>query len=307
MLMTVMSLGMITFTGCEKNEAIVSGIEEKEANLILVLLKNKGIEAQKIRQATSGAAAQGAGPKFSISVPEGDTIEAISFLNQNGLPKKMGTNLLDLFAKQGLMTTEKEETIRYHAGLAQQLTNVILMIDGVIDASVQLSFPPEQTAITAANQSKEEKPKITSAVYVKHQGVIDDPNTHLEDKIRRIISGSITGLDINNVTIVSDRARLADLSIDEMPEGFYAPQEYVSIWSIVMSKTSAARFRTLFFLIMTLLIIFAVITGWLLWKLYPLLRKKEGFKSLLSPSPIQMPEKSKEEPSSQAGQPPPEG
>ena len=274
---------LLLFTGCDTNKEVVSNIDEKEANVILVLLESKGVPASKVAGATSAIGGEGGGPKYSILVPEKYSIDAIAYLNQNGLPRSKGTTLLDLFAKQGLMTSDKEETIRYQAGLAQQLTNTVLMIDGVIDANVQLSFPPEQTGL----EQEAEPKKITAAVYVKHQGVIDDPNIHLENKIKRLISGSISGLDINDVTVVSDRSRFTDITLEHMPEALGGrPGEYVSVWNIVMSKNSVARFRVLFFIITTLAVLLAVVLGWISWKFYPHLKKKGGLKELFNPIPI---------------------
>ena len=275
---------LLLFTGCEKSQSIVTNIEEREANVILVLLESKGIPASKAPSSTgTEIGGTGGAPKFSIFVPESEMINAIAYLNQNGFPRQQGTNLLDLFAKKGLMTSEKEETIRYHAGLAQQLANTILMIDGVIDASVQLSFPAAQVTLGGAQVQKE----IIASVYVKHQGVIDDPNIHLENKIKRFISGSITGLDINNVTVISDRSRFTDITLGTGPESLTGPPgEYVSIWSIVMSKQSAARFRLLFFIITTIAVILALVLGWLVWKFYPALKQKVCFRHLFTPIPL---------------------
>ncbi|MCB1107882.1 MAG: type III secretion inner membrane ring lipoprotein SctJ [Chlamydiia bacterium] len=278
-----MSLFLLTFSGCESSREVVSNISEKEANIILVLLESKGIPANKQMAASTGIGAEGSASKYSIMVPEKYSIEAIAYLNQNGLPKEKGTTLLELFAKQGLMTSDKEETIRYQAGLAQQLTNTILMIDGVIDANVQISFPPQETGLG----QEEEKREITAAVYVKHQGVIDDPNIHLENKIKRLISGSVTGLDINNVTVVSDRSRFTDITLEQMPEALGGrPGEYVSVWNIVMSKNSVSRFRFLFFFITFVAVVLAIILGWISWKFYPQLKKQGGLKELFNPIPF---------------------
>ncbi len=275
---------LLLFTGCDSSREVVSNIDEKEANVILVLLESKGIPASKNAAATSAVGGEGSGAKYAIMVPEKYSIEAIAYLNQNGFPRTKGTTLLDLFAKQGLMTSDKEETIRYQAGLAQQLTNTIMMIDGVIDANVQLSFPPEET--TLGGQEAEPK-RITAAVYVKHQGVIDDPNIHLENKIKRLISGSVSGLDINDVTVVSDRSRFTDITLEQMPEALGGkPGEYVSIWNIVMSKKSVARFRVLFFIITAIAVLLAIVLGWISWKFYPHLKKKGGLKELFNPIPL---------------------
>ena len=158
------------------------------------------------------------------------------------------------------------------------------MIDGVIDATVQLSFPPELSTLAAG---AEQTQRITAAVYVKHQGVIDDPNIHLENKIKRLISGSISGLDINDVTVVSDRSRFTDITLGMTPESLSGkPGEYVSIWNIVMSKQSAARFRFLFFFITAIAVLLAIAFGWIVWKFYPTLKKKGALRDLfITPIP----------------------
>ena len=282
-LLTALGMVLIFLTGCDTSQEIVSNVNQKEANVILVLLESKGIPASKSKSSSgTEIGGEGGDVKYSIVVPAAHAIDAIAYLNQNGFPRQKGSNLLDLFAKQGLMTSDKEETIRYQAGLAEQLNNTILMMDGVIDSTVQLSFPSEDTTIGGEQKQKH----ITAAIYVKHQGVIDDPNVHLENKIKRLISGSISGLDINDVTVVADRSRFTAITLDQMTTSLSGkPGEYVSIWNIVISKDSLSRFRFLFFLMTTLLVILAVILGWLIWKFYPFLKRKGMLRELLSPIP----------------------
>jgi type III secretion protein J len=277
-------------SGCESNKAIVNNLDEREANEIIVFLASKGIESEKIQMSSSAPGGGGETIKYSLAVKPSQATEAMAILNQNGLPRIKGTNLLDLFAKAGLMTSEKEETIRYQAGLAEQLANMIRKIDGVIDADVQLSFPAaEATAATGITAAAPQK--ITAAIYVKHQGVLDDPNSHLVIKIKRLIAGSVSGLDINDVAVISDRSRFTDITLtpnaESLEGGRMMEKEYVSIWSIVMSKNSAARFRILFFTLTIFAIVFAGIMGWLVWKFYPLLKRKGGIKDLLHPTPVQ--------------------
>ncbi len=275
---------LLLLAGCETSHVIVNDVPEREANEIIVFLANKGIRAEKIKGAAAGPAGTTTNNLWSIAVEESKTTEAMASLNQQGLPRVRGQTLLDLFAKQGLMSSATEETIRYQAGLAEQIANMIRLMDGVIDAQVQLSIPPEE-ALPGAE--KAQKP-VTASVYVKHQGVLDDPNSHLITKIKRLVAGSVVGLDINNVTVVSDRARLADTALYAAAQPLTAQaKEYVSIWSIVMNKESASRFRTLF-VTLTLLCIFLLLTvGWTAWKFYPLLKKRGGFKELLRPLPVQ--------------------
>jgi type III secretion protein J len=227
--------------------------------------------------------------KWNISVDAKKSTDAMAFLNQNGLPRIKGTNLLDLFAKQGMMSSDKEDAIRYQAGLSEQIAGTIRRIDGVIDATVQISFPSNDNSNAALPWEQTAPQKITAAVYVKHQGIIDDPNSHLVIKIKRLVAGSVNGLDINDVTVISDRARFADITLGQTPETLSTPsteEDYVSIWSIVMSKSSANRFRKVFFFLCLSILICAVIAGWLIWKIYPTLKAKGGLKHLLEPAPF---------------------
>ncbi len=261
---------LILLTGCEGNQTIVSNIEEREANEIVVYLASKGITAQKIQVATTETAAV---LLYNINVDTDRAVDAMSLLNKVGLPRRPGTTLLTLFAKSGLMSSDKEETIRYQAGLAEELKNTIRKIDGVLEADVQLSFPTSETI-----GPNGVAPKITAAVYVKHQGVLDDPNSHMETKIKRLLSGSVNGLAYENVVVVSDRSRFADITLTPEGEpitGRSMQEAYVSIWGLVLTKGSLARFRTIFFIFILLIALLSGAIGWAVWKYYPQIRNAQ--------------------------------
>ena len=284
---TVLTCLLLFLVACETNQVIIHDIGEREANEIVVFLKSKGINSEKISAPSTAPGGGAAVTMWSIAVAPSDSVDAMAILNRNGLPRKQGTNLLELFAKQGLMSTEKEETIRYQAGLEQEIANTIRKIDGVIDAEVKLSIPEAATGIPGQTQVT----KVTAAVYVKHQGVLDDPNSHLIAKIKRLVSGSVNNLDVNDVTVISDRSRFTDIVLGQEPEALTSDvKEYVTIWSIVMSKGSAAKFRFIFFTLTFISILFAVLIGWLFWKFYPTLRRAGGFKELFHPKPIDVDE-----------------
>jgi type III secretion protein J len=270
----IFSLSILIFlAGCGANETIVNNIDEKEANEIVVYLASKGIPAQKVQLAVETGSANQT-PQFNIAVDGEQSTLAMSQLNRIGLPRTQGTNLLTLFAKSGLMSSDREETIRYQAGLAEELKNTILKIDGVIDANVQISFPAAELAATPGAII----PKTTAAVYVKHQGVFEDPNSHLETKIKRLVSSSINGLAFEDVTVISDRARLADIQLNasgEMIGSKHMQDAYVSIWSIVMTKSSLGKFRFIFFSLIILNLLFAGALGYLAYRFYPQLIKKK--------------------------------
>lgn len=267
-------LFLLILAGCAGNQSIVNNVEERDANEIVVYLASKGIAAQKVAAPSSGAAGNAPSDMYNITVDGPQVTEAMALLNHVGLPRRQGTNLLTLFAKSGLMSSDREETIRYQAGLAEELKNTIRKIDGVIDADVEISFPTESTTPTPGVPP----PKITAAVYVKHSGVMEDPNSHMEVKIKRFMAASVNGLSYEDVSVISDRSRFADITLQpsaEMIGPKALQQTYVSIWGVVLTKSSLARFRFIFFTFTLLLLLFAAGIGWLVYKFYPLMKKQE--------------------------------
>jgi len=264
-------------TSCERKRIIVNGLEEKEANEIVVFLAAKGIDATKTASTVGGGPGAGGGiPLYDISVVSGRATEAMAILNMNGLPRRRGQSLLGLFREGGLVPSEMEEKIKFQAGLAEQIASTIRKVDGVIDADIQLSFPEEDPLSPGKKIGK-----VTASVYVKHQGVLDDPNTHLITKIKRLVASSILDLDYDNVTVISDRARFSDISLAQTPASLIEEEkQYVRVWSIIIGKESLTRFRVVFFSFFLIILTLGLSLLWILWKTYPLLLEKGGFMKL---------------------------
>ncbi len=62
--------------------------------------------------------------------------------------------------------------------------------------------------------------------------------------------------------------------------------EQVRIWSITMNKNSAGTFRLLFFLLTGIMIVFALLLSWVIWKVYPLIKSGGRFGKLLNLAPF---------------------
>lgn len=276
-------------SSCTSHKTIVNALDEKEANEILVYLSSRGIEAAKVQNVGAGG---GGGTKvvlWDIQVNADQASEAMALLNQAGLPRRRRQGLLDIFSSSGLVPSELQEKIKYQAGLAEQIASTIRKIDGVLDAEVQISFPEEDPLAPPGTK----KGKIVASVYVKHNGVLDDPNSHLIPKIKRLVAASVAGLDYDNVTVIGDRARgpsLKSLGMTGEPE-----KEYVNVWSVILAKESVTRFQVLFFSFIIIILLLTLAFVWFFWKMFPLLQKYGGFKELFHVHPIPLEPKTKEE------------
>lgn len=270
-------------TGCQSRKTIVNSLDEKEANEIIVYLSTKNIDVIKT---PAKAAEGGAGAKiqlWDISVPDTQSLEAMSYLNQVGLPRRRSQSLLGIFTGTGLVPSEMEQQIRYQAGLAEQIASIIRKIDGILDAEVQISFPKEDPL----NPSEDKKQKITASVYVKHNGVLDDPNSHLVTKIKRLVAASVAGLDYDNVTVIGERGRFSEYQPLINPSASNEEEkQYVTVWTVILAKESLSRFRFIFFSFTIIVLLLAVILSWILWKIHPVLKAQGGFKELFHLKPI---------------------
>lgn len=262
---------------CQSQTKIVNNINSREANEIVVLLNSRGIMAQKTPAVTSTVGgATSTEQMWDISVPSNQITESLAILNQAGLPRVKGTTLLNLFGSQGLVPSDMQDRIRYQEGLSEQIASTIRKMDGIIDADVQISFPRDE----------EENRPLTASVYIKHQGVLDNPNSLLVIKIKRLVASAVPGLTIDNVSVVSDRATYADLSLPSSTENLSEGREYVSIWSVIIAKESAGRFRAIFYTFILLLFIAICSIIWMVWKFYPIIISRGGMKLFLSPEQI---------------------
>lgn len=288
---------LLFLASCESRRAIAHGLDEKEANEIIVVLEPRGISAQKVQEASAGGGAQNV-VTWKIEVADDQATTAMSILNQLGLPRRRGKNLLNIFEDSGLVPSELQERIKFEEGLGESIASSIRKMDGILDADVRLSFPKEDPL----NPQKRTQERITASVYVKHAGALDDPNSLMVQRIKRFVAGSVVGLDYDNVTVIPDRARYAEESLRDLERSLQEEKEYVSIWSVVVAKESATKFRVIFFSYTLSLLILVLVAVWVMWKVWPLLTANGGIKSLfqlktIKPSqpPQPKPEKSDDE------------
>ncbi len=277
----VLLLLALVCSSCESNRVIVNKLEEKDANEILVYLSANGISATKSEAAGEG----GGGSKvqlWNVSVPEYKANEAMALLNQVGLPRRRSQNLLGIFSSSSLVPSGMQEKVKYQAGLGEQLASIIRKIDGVLDAEVQISVPEEDPLNPGSN-----KQPVTAAVFVQHTGILDDPNSHLSNRIKSLVSGSVPGLAYNNVTVVGDRARVNEAQFRTLSD---SDRNLVQVWSLMIAQESVGLFQTIFFSLITLLVLALFILALLIWMCYPLFKQfgsvKSFFKQLISFQPI---------------------
>ena len=276
---------LFSLTACASRKTIVHGVEEQDANEVVVFLSSRNILAYKTQAPAAGPGGGGGGPAlWDVSVSTEQSTEAMGLLNANGLPRRRGQKLLEIFSANGLVPSEMQEKIRYQSGLAAQIANTIRKIDGIIDADVQLSFPEEDPL-----NPKIQKAPVTAAVFVKHNGILDNANSQLIPKIRRLVAASVQGLNYDNVTVIPVRAQLTEADSQPTEQRTPSSVEMVRVWTIPIAKDSVRKFQTIFISLISLTAILVLCTFWLLWKITPVARECGGIVRLFSFHPLEMP------------------
>jgi type III secretion protein J len=187
--MVVFSL--LLLTGCSRQE-LQTGLTEGEAQEVIVLLKDHGLEASR---QISISADQGP-PTWTVSVKGGskNLFLAWKILQENGLPREKATGLKDVFSSSSLIPTASEEKARMIVGLSGEIRQTLLSVSGIVDARVHVVLPENSPLI----EKSEWKP-ATASVLVKYQG--QQLPLQPED-VKSLVANGIEGLQPPNVAVV---------------------------------------------------------------------------------------------------------
>lgn len=173
---------VLLFTACQ--QVIYNNIAEKEANEMMVLLLENGINGTRSFDERSAT--------VDISVPSDQMSKAIQILNDHGYPKNKFSTMGDIFSKDSLVSSPTEEHARFTFAISESLSKTLSELDGVIYAKVHLVIPKER-------QNKKLESKPSAAVFIKHSH-----NVALEESvpnIKLLVQGSIEGLKYEDVNV----------------------------------------------------------------------------------------------------------
>ena len=132
-LSTVVILASVfLFAGCDKETTLHSGLEERQANLVMAALLDAGIGCHK---------SPGEEGSWNVSVDESKFAAAVNLLEKAGLPRRAHQGIGEVFKKTGMISSPSEERIRFMDALAQDIAKTISCIDGVVDARVHVVLP----------------------------------------------------------------------------------------------------------------------------------------------------------------------
>lgn len=179
-------LASLLLVACEAT--IEEGLEERQANAILVALNQQGIAGSK--EHDTGRQGEG----FRVTVPPGEVPRALSILREEGLPRRIEPGLSEVFSEGALVPTPTEERARLTSALAGELSRSIEAIDGVVHARVHLAIPESRTV------ALDDVPSAPRAsVLIKHRG---RKPPYKPENICALVAGAVHQMSPDDVAVV---------------------------------------------------------------------------------------------------------
>lgn len=173
---------LLLLAGCQVD--LYSRLAENEANEIVATLLRHGISAS--RHATKDGSSV-------VKVDERSFADAMTVLNDAGLPKQKFSSIGDVFADTKLISSPMEERARFIYALSQELAKTLSEIDGVIAARVHLVLPKNDPL-------REEQKPSSASVFIKHDPTLSV--AALLPQIKTLVANGVEGLNYDKVTVV---------------------------------------------------------------------------------------------------------
>lgn len=196
-------------SACGGQEKVVHGLDEYEANEIIVVLEASGIAAHKVVE-------EGRVVTYSVEVSVGTVRDAMRILVANHLPRQRSQGLKEVYPAGGggLIPTKSEERAKYLMALQGEVERKLMGMPGIVRAHVSI-VQPEKDIVRDLDK---EPPPSTASVAIVFNAV-DERGTSAvtADEVRALVAASVEDLRTSNVQVVMKRnvpANLVDKSVN---------------------------------------------------------------------------------------------
>lgn len=174
-------------------EELLHGLEERQANEVLVALDERGVAAAKARE-------DGAEERWRVEVERGDAARAQRVLSERDLPRSRPPGLAEVFGKGSMVPTPTEEHALLLHALTGELARSLEAVDGVVAARVHLGLREPDPLRPG------ERGAPRASVLVKCRAAACGAVRSLEPGLRAVVAGAVDGLEPSAVALVVTEA-----------------------------------------------------------------------------------------------------
>src|SRR5919112_1023351 len=177
---------MMQMASAPSYSTIMAGVDPAQTGKITAALDAKGVKYEIRNNGTA------------VAVDRSQLSDARIALAEKGLPNSAQPGM-ELFDQQKLGASDFQQQVTYQRALEGQLAGTIGQIDGVGGATVQLVLPQDQLF-------QDEQSAAKAAVLLSGSGQSLNPGA--VRGIAQLVSGSVKGLGLNNVSITDSTGQL---------------------------------------------------------------------------------------------------
>ncbi len=177
-------LALLGLAGCAV--PVAAGLEEGDANRVVVALDHAGIDAAKEIDPTIEG-------RFRVTVPHDDASRALVTMADEQLPRTKSRGILEAADRGQLVPSQAAEHAQLVAGLSGELERTLSNVEGVLAARVHMNLPPRDGLRDGP------VPKATASVLVEHRGSTPPLSP---EAVQRLVAGGAPGLAPADVAVV---------------------------------------------------------------------------------------------------------
>ncbi|MGY2288508.1 type III secretion system inner membrane ring lipoprotein SctJ [Pseudomonas sp. SDO528_S397] len=170
---------------------LYTNLSEREANAMVAVLQRDGIPASRKVQDNG---------QLKVVVDEQRFAEAMTLLDNAGLPQQTFSNMGEVFKGNGLVSSPVQERAQMVYALSEELSHSVSQIDGIVSARVHVVLPDNDLLKRVISPS-------SASVLVRY-----DPGTDINTlipQIKTLVANGISGLSYEGVSVTAIKAAVS--------------------------------------------------------------------------------------------------
>ncbi|MDR6352506.1 type III secretion system inner membrane ring lipoprotein SctJ [Pantoea sp. SORGH_AS_0659] len=175
----------LLLTGC-REESLLTGLDQNQANEVVSLLQKNNIAAVKKDLVKAG---------FSVSVAKTDFASAVDLITLYDLPSAKRVEIADMFPADALISSPRAEVARIYSAIEQRLEQTLNQIQGVVSSRVHVSYDMNNTDAEKASQPVH----ISALLRVREVGPEQDA---LIADAKRLLKNSFSKVSYDDVSVI---------------------------------------------------------------------------------------------------------
>lgn len=175
---------ILFLTGCKEQE-LLKGLDQRQANEVIALLQKNNIYAEKKDFAKDG---------YKVSVAKQNFSNAVELLGIYNLPSQPRMEIAKMFPSDSLISSPLAEMARLYSAIEQRLEQSLMALQGVTAAQIHVSYQ-----FDSSNNVKKKEPEHVAAL-ISYDSRVD--NSLMISDVKRFLKNSFANLSYDNISVV---------------------------------------------------------------------------------------------------------